>query len=73
MGGAAAQITTDPSGGPYIRMTDTHSSGIDVGSADTMTLPTHSKFTIGRSQNTSADSIIMFENDKNHRVIWQAP
>jgi hypothetical protein len=54
-------------GGPTLELTDSKGFTMDIGTAGTETPHT------GATQQTSAASIIMFGNDKNHRVIWRAP
>jgi len=61
-----------PAGGglypvPHITLSDAHGFSMDLGS----TAEVNSK--TGATQQTSADSIIMFGNDKDHHAIWQAP
>lgn len=54
-------------GEPGISLTDSKGFEMDMGSTATQTIAT------GATQQTSADSIVMFGNDKKHHVIWQAP
>ena len=56
-----------PAGKPSISLNDAEGFSMDLGSTSTV-MPT-----TGQTQQTSADSIVMFGNDKEHRVIWKAP
>lgn len=51
---------------PSITLSDSHGFGMNLGSTGMVTRA-------GATQQTSAASITMFGNDKNHHVIWQAP
>lgn len=64
---ASVSMGLSPSGRPGITVRDAQGYSMDVGSTSTITPAT------GQTQNTSADSIIMFGNGKKHHVIWQAP
>lgn len=55
------------SGEPQISLRDARGFSMDLGSTGTVSART------GETQQTSAASIVMFGNDKDHRVIWQAP
>lgn len=50
-----------------ISLRDAQGFGMDLGSTSTVVPAT------GKTQQTSAASIVMFGNGKNHSVIWQAP
>lgn len=52
---------------PFISLSDKEGFDLDLGGTWTTNVST------GATQQTSAASIVMFGNDKNHRVIWQAP
>lgn len=54
-------------GQPTIHLGDQHGFEMDLGSTSEVNAKT------GVTDQTSADSIVMFGNDKQHRVIWQAP
>lgn len=54
-------------GTPNIKLRDALGFIMELGGTQTLTERT------GQTQNTSADSIIMFGNGKKHHVIWQAP
>lgn len=60
-------IGDSASGRPSIVLSDSRGFAMDLGGAGTVTERT------GETQQTSADSIVMFGNDRKHRVIWQAP
>ena len=64
---SGVKVGLSASGRPLVRITDAKGFQMDLGSTNTQTLAT------GETQHTSADSIIMFGNDRNHHVIWQAP
>jgi hypothetical protein len=53
--------------GPKLELTDAKGYSIDVGVSGVV-MPT-----TGETRKTSAASILMFGNDKNQRVLWQAP
>lgn len=55
------------SGEPNIRLNDTRGFEMELGSMQTLAPAT------GTTEKTSAASIIMFGNDKDHHAIWQAP
>lgn len=50
-----------------VKLSDSEGYEMDLGRTNTVTQST------GETHETSADSIIMFGNDKEHHVIWQAP
>lgn len=50
-----------------IELSDAAGYSMDLGTTNTITPTT------GQTQQTSAASIVMFGNDKNHHVIWRAP
>jgi hypothetical protein len=52
---------------PLISLLDSQGFHMDLGATETVTEQT------GQTQNTSADSIVMFGNDQKGHVIWQAP
>jgi hypothetical protein len=52
---------------PLLTLSDNRGFEMDLGGTETVIAKT------GQTQKTSADSIIMFSNDKEHHVIWQAP
>lgn len=52
---------------PTIELADAEGYRMDLGSTQTVTPAT------GQTQQTSADSIVMFGSGKKHRVIWKAP
>lgn len=54
-------------GEPEISLRDAKGFDMELGSTGTQSLST------GATQQTSADSIVMFGNGKKHLVIWQAP
>ena len=54
-------------GSSDITLMDGQGFEMDLGSTKMVTPTT------GATQQTSADSIVMFGNDKKHHVIWQAP
>jgi hypothetical protein len=62
-----ASMSVDPSGSPKIEFTDADGFEMDMGSTGTVSVKT------GATEKTSAASIVMFGNDKEHHVIWQAP
>jgi hypothetical protein len=62
-----ASMGTSRSGAPEIWLSDGQGFEMDLGSTKTRTPRT------GQTQQTSAASIVMFRNDKEHHVIWQAP
>jgi hypothetical protein len=55
------------SGQSKLELTDAHGFRMDLGTTETENGVT------GESQKTSATSIVMFGNDKDHHVIWKAP
>lgn len=65
--GPSAGMGVSPSGEPSLTLHDTQGYRMDLGSTRTVIPAT------GQTQQTSADSIVMFGNDKKHHVIWQAP
>lgn len=52
---------------PSVELTDSQGFSMDLGSTETTTVRT------GETRRTSAASIVMIGNDKDHHVIWQAP
>lgn len=52
---------------PSITLSDSQGFSMDLGTAKMVAPRT------GATQQTSADSIVMFGNDKKHHVIWKAP
>lgn len=54
-------------GQPNIELADGEGFKMDLGSVDLQTIRT------GETHQTSAASIVMFGNDKEHHVIWRAP
>lgn len=60
-------ITLSKAGQPNIELSDFQGYTMDLGSTDTVAPAT------GETQQTSAASIVMFGNDKEHHVIWRAP
>lgn len=67
-GAERARIYGSPvSGGPNIELSDVDGYSMELGSTS-MIIPT-----TGQKQQTSATSIVMFGNDKDHHVIWKAP
>lgn len=65
--GPSVNMAVSPSGGANITLQDAQGFSTDLGSTGTVTQAT------GETQHTSAASITMFGNDKDHHVIWQAP
>ena len=59
-------IGTD-AGGPSVALSDPQGYKTQIGVTD-LVLPSN-----GETRKTSAASIVMFGNDKRHKVIWQAP
>jgi hypothetical protein len=57
----------DPLGFPALQLSDPQGFRMDLGSTNTVMVPT------GERHETSAASIVMFGNDKEHKVIWKAP
>jgi hypothetical protein len=55
------------SSGPVLELTDSKGFMMDLGSTGLATART------GATEQTSAASIVMFGNDKEHQVIWRAP
>jgi hypothetical protein len=64
--GAGIDIGAEGSG-PDISLRDRQGYGMDLGATSTV-IPT-----TGKTQQTSAASIVMFGNDAKHHVIWRAP
>jgi hypothetical protein len=60
-------LGVSPKGQPNVELQDAAGFTMDLGTANTVTSAT------GATQRTSAASIVMFGNDKDHHVIWQAP
>ena len=61
------KINVNSSGEPSIELSDPQGFSMDLGTTGTVNRIT------GETQRTSAASIVMFGNDKDHKVIWQAP
>lgn len=66
-GDAGAHLELSKDGEPALQLGDTAGFETNIGSADLVT-----PFT-GETHKTSAASIVMFGNGKEHKVIWQAP
>lgn len=66
-GKAGVGMELNSLGAPDVSLTDAQGFEMDLGSTGTVVPET------GQTQQTSAASITMFGNDKNHRVIWRAP
>jgi hypothetical protein len=64
---ASVDMSLDASGSPLVRMHDTQGFEMDLGGTETLSRLS------GKRTGTTADSIVMFGNGRNHRVIWQAP
>jgi len=62
-----AGMFVDPAGSPNISLTDANGFEMDLGSTGKINERT------GATEQTSAASIVMARNDKEHHVIWQAP
>ncbi|MGH8143269.1 MAG: hypothetical protein ACREU2_12220 [Steroidobacteraceae bacterium] len=62
-----ALIGVSPEGKPSIELADPEGFSMDLGVTGTITPTT------GETHKTSAASITMFGNDKDHHVIWKAP
>lgn len=62
-----AGMFIDRSGSPNITLTDANGFKMDLGSTGKVNGRT------GATEQTSAASIVMFGNDHEHHVIWQAP
>lgn len=60
-------LISDYNDGPAISLTDGQGFSMNLGSSGTVNSRT------GETQQTSAASITMFGNDKDHHVIWKAP
>jgi hypothetical protein len=60
-------MDVNSSGAPQVELSDPQGFRMDLGSTGTINLKT------GETQRTSAASIVMFGNDKEHHVIWRAP
>jgi hypothetical protein len=60
-------LNSSQAGTPSVTLRDAQGFGLDLGSTSTQTLAT------GETQKTSAASIVMFGNDKERKVVWQAP
>lgn len=65
-GGSFVTLSVDKSS-PTVSMSDAAGFRMDLGSTETTSLVS------GGSTTTSAATITMFGNDKDHKVIWQAP
>lgn len=66
-GDERASMGISLAGAPNFELSDTQGYSLDLGVIGTV------KPLTGQAQRTSAASIVMFGNDKNHHVIWQAP
>lgn len=66
-GGASLVDIGAAHGSPSISLVDGKGFEMDLGGANVV------EETTGATKQTSAASIVMFGNDKNHHVIWQAP
>ncbi len=64
---AGISMTVEPGDLPQIELSDARGFSMDLGSTVTESATT------GETQKTSAASIVMFGNGKDHHVIWQAP
>ena len=62
-----AHLAVDPSGSPSSALSDPQGFEMDLGGTQTRKLVT------GATEQTSAASIVMFGNDKEHHVVWKAP
>lgn len=62
-----ATMQVNPDGLPMISLDDARGYSMDLGSTAT------EDATTGEMQQSSAASIVMFGNDKQHHVIWHAP
>jgi hypothetical protein len=60
-------LGVSPSDSPTITLSDAQGFKMQLGSTQTVTERT------GQTQTTSADSIVMFGKDNEHRIIWRAP
>ena len=61
------EMLVNSSGSPSIKLSDADGFVMDLGRTDTVNLET------GAKAQTSATSIVMFDNDKERHVLWQAP
>lgn len=66
LNGPSVNMAISPAGTVNIGLQDTQGFSTELGSTGMVTRA-------GATQETSAASIIMFGNDKDHHVIWQAP
>lgn len=64
---SALSLNNRSSKGPQIVLSDDRGYTMSLGSTSLLTPQT------GEAHQTSADSIVMFGNAKDHHVIWQAP
>ncbi len=60
-------LRVNSDGSPSVSLTDAEGFTLDLGHSSTVTSQT------GEKHQTSAASITMFGNDKDHHVIWKAP
>lgn len=67
LNGPSVGMGLSPAGTANISIKDSRGFRMELGNTATVDLKT------GATQDSSADSIIMFGNDKKHHVIWQAP
>jgi hypothetical protein len=65
--GPSVNMPVSPSGAANISLRDAQGFRTDLGSTGTVTPAT------GATQQTSAASIVMFGNDREHHLIWKAP
>lgn len=66
-GSIGVRMSVNSSGGPRISLSDSQGFGMHLGNASMVRADT------GATEQTSAASIVMIGNDKEHHVIWQAP
>lgn len=64
---ASAEMKLNTSGEPSVRLSDSKGYSMTLGGVATVNPDT------GQTRQSSAASIVMFNNDKQHHVIWQAP
>jgi len=67
LAGNSRSYVTINANSPGIEIQDSQGYMMDLGSAALTTVNT------GRTTPTTADSIVMFGNDKSHHLIWRAP
>jgi hypothetical protein len=61
------EMLVNSSGSPSVKLSDADGFVMDLGRTDAVNLDT------GAKAQTSAASIVMFHNDKERHVLWQAP